>query len=320
MKSADVTLSIIVPAYNAEKYLEECVNSILCGQYQNFEVLLVDDGSTDGTGALCDQLAMRCNKIKVFHIKNQGSSVARNFGIEQASGKYIGFVDADDLVAPEMFEMMVSKMEEDVQLACCRFHRCKRDEIVPSELSDYYSVETGENVLVQIAFNYFEMYVWNKLFRRDILMSNQVRFKKGYLMQDQYFVADYLRGCDKAVFLDARLYYYCDTDGGVINKLHNSPTLPAKYMAFPRGNRYVAELFPQFKRVNKKYRLRAAASYMRLLRKIEPENDAFTEEAVAYVRKNLILLMTERQYLKFFVSGVVLSISYPLWKWLLRKK
>lgn len=101
-------ISVIVPVYNIKEYLPRCVKSITEQTYQNLEVILVDDGSTDGTGGLCDELAAQDKRIKVFHKENGGSSSARNLGISKASGQYLGFVDSDDYISPEMYERLVS--------------------------------------------------------------------------------------------------------------------------------------------------------------------------------------------------------------------
>ena len=100
-------VSVIVPVYNILDCLERCVASLLAQTYQKIEILLVDDGSTDGTGDLCDQLAGKDNRIRVFHKENGGSSSARNYGIRQAKGEYLGFVDSDDFVEPDMYERLL---------------------------------------------------------------------------------------------------------------------------------------------------------------------------------------------------------------------
>ena len=121
-------LSIIIPAYNASKYIEACITSIFSGTYNNMEVLLIDDGSTDGTGELCDRLTERYPAIRLFHTDNRGIAEARNLGIEQAVGQYISFVDSDDLVSPIMFESMVKHMNSDVPLVVCRYLRRQENE------------------------------------------------------------------------------------------------------------------------------------------------------------------------------------------------
>lgn len=315
----DVTLSIIVPAYNAVNYLEACIDSIMASIYQDFEILLVDDGSTDGTSVLCDQLAERYNKITVFHTENRGLSMARNLGIEQAKGKYIGFVDSDDLITPHMYGAMLSHMSEDVQLVCCRFKKCKREEIAPLEISGDYSVQVGEGIPNQIVCNYYGAYVWSKLFCKALLDSNSIRFKSGYIMEDQYFIADYLRICQKAIFLEDALYYYIDTPGSITNSFRSRKKVEYRYVHIPRSWAYFADAVTPYKQVHSETKMRAAMSYQSVLKKLEPEDTAFTDEAIAYVRKNNHLLLRHRWGIPYFISGCILCMNYRLWKFIFRR-
>lgn len=120
-------ISVIVPVYNTEKYLEKCVNSLLTQTYTNLELLLVDDGSTDGSGALCDRFAAQDPRVRALHKKNGGSSSARNLGIAEARGEYIGFVDSDDFVDPDMYERLLQALRRRKVNAA----QIGRDEIAP---------------------------------------------------------------------------------------------------------------------------------------------------------------------------------------------
>lgn len=108
----DPLISVIVPVYNIEKYLERCVNSIREQTYTNLEILLVDDGSTDSSGTICDKFAEEDNRVRVFHKENGGSSSARNLGIAEAKGEYLGFVDSDDYISANMYELLVGAIHE----------------------------------------------------------------------------------------------------------------------------------------------------------------------------------------------------------------
>lgn len=312
-------LSIVVPAYNAVHSLEACIRSILSGQYQDLEILLVDDGSTDGTSELCDRLAKAYPQIKTFHTENRGVSMARNLGIDQASGTYIGFVDSDDTVTPNMFAAMVDRMENDIQLVCCRFVKCRREDISPLSYSGNYHVYTGKGIAEQILCNYYGPNVSCKLFVRDVLNKNQVRFKPGYIIEDLYFTMDYLRVCQKAVFLEDYLYYYIDTPKSIMNNFRNRDHVEYKYTYLPRGWVYTAESVAHYKDLSDLAKARAAMTYQSVLRKIEPECDEFTAEAVAFVRKNNHLLIRYSWGIRYFISGVLLCISYPIWARLLRR-
>ena len=106
-------ISVVVPVYNVEQYLEKCVNSIINQTYKNLEIILVDDGATDKSGKLCDELAKLDNRIMVYHKKNGGLSDARNYGVERATGDYIGFVDSDDYIDAEMYEKLYEALKKE---------------------------------------------------------------------------------------------------------------------------------------------------------------------------------------------------------------
>ena len=109
---AESLLSVIVPIYNAEFYLHKCIDSILAQTFREFELILVNDGSTDSSGKICDQYEKRDKRVRVCHTKNRGAVVARKTGIDRAKGRYIGFVDADDYIEPKMFESMLRGIEK----------------------------------------------------------------------------------------------------------------------------------------------------------------------------------------------------------------
>jgi glycosyltransferase involved in cell wall biosynthesis len=119
-KTNQPEISIIVPVYNVEKYLEKCLKSILHQIFSDFELILIDDGSTDSSGRICDEYLKRDSRIKVFHKENGGLSSARNYGIEKSTGKYIGFVDSDDYIAKDMYEVLYNNLQrENADVSMC---------------------------------------------------------------------------------------------------------------------------------------------------------------------------------------------------------
>ena len=144
------TISIIVPIYNVEEYLRRAVDSIRCQTYTNLEIILVDDGSPDNSGVICDEYAKTDNRIKVIHKKNGGLSDARNAGIEAATGAYLGFIDSDDYIEPEMYQRLYSALvENDAEISVCRFRyvgsKEERNELL--EIND--EVLSGQDILLQ---------------------------------------------------------------------------------------------------------------------------------------------------------------------------
>lgn len=318
-----VLVSVIVPAYNAAPYLEECVNSILSGTFQDYELLLIDDGSTDETGAICDTLAERSNIIRVFHTENRGLCAARNLGLDNALGTYISFVDSDDVISPRMLETLVSGMKPDIQLSVCRFVRCKRTDARPEcEGGGSTCIADQKGAAHKMLVGGFGCCVWNKLFCKSILGEHQIRFRTGRdIPEDQVFIMDYLPHCSQAAFFDTALYYYIMNDGSIMNSFRSQDRVSGRYVGLPRAWAYSAEVVqPLSRELEINARSRAAMFYQTVLRKLEQPDPAFIEEAVSYVRKNKGALLHYSWGFKYYLSALPLCISYSLWARIFRRE
>lgn len=170
-------VSVIVPVYNAAHYLESCVDSIANNTYRNLQIILVDDGSTDSSAAICDKFAAKDSRIVVIHQCNSGIVVARNAGIRAASGDYISFVDADDQISPEFYTKMVAAIEsEDADVAACEY-RHKIEDVFSNQnsaLCNNTVLQTFEEQLAVLTcapsirnITWTGSYVWNKLYKAD---------------------------------------------------------------------------------------------------------------------------------------------------------
>lgn len=202
-------LTVIVPVYNILEYLPRCVRSITAQTYRNLEILLVDDGSTDGTGALCDELAAEDERIRVIHKENGGSSSARNLAIEQAKGEYLGFVDSDDYIEPDMYEKLYRGIVEyNVTVA-----QIGRDEIdaegnmlpnicePPREAVCFES----EAFLRELLLHKGDCSFCTKLVHKDLLQRE--RFPVGLLNEDFYLLVKILPEIGKLVSLPGQAYH-----------------------------------------------------------------------------------------------------------------
>ena len=176
-------LSVVVPVYKVEAYLEKCVSSLLNQVFHDFEVILVDDGSPDNCGAICDELAKNDYRIRVIHKNNGGLSDARNVGIEAAKGDYIGFVDSDDWIAPEMYEKLLQVAgESKADIAVCGVYRVK-----DGKTSVLHSFEKGyifehDEAMRRILSNQIKSYAWNKIYRRHLF--NDLCYPVGRAYED----------------------------------------------------------------------------------------------------------------------------------------
>ena len=210
-------VSIIIPVYNVEKYLKDCVHSVLQQTYMNIEIILVDDGSTDGSRQLCDDLQKSSSKITVLHKKNGGLSDARNCGIDRANGKYICFIDSDDFIANDYIESMKKHMGEEVKISACGYCHYydsgKKVKVNHENICQYFKGIKAQKYLNIIG--YFNVSACNKLFEKDLF--DGIRFPVGKKSEDWYVM---YRLIEKAggIFYDANIKYYYRQRNGSITK------------------------------------------------------------------------------------------------------
>lgn len=206
-------ISIIIPVYNVEKYLNACVSSVCNQTYDNLEIILIDDGSTDRSGQICDSWKNQDNRIVVIHQLNKGVSAARNAALSIARGDYIGFVDSDDEIDAEMYEKLYHKLtQSQCQMALCAYETideegnlCKRIyENLPESIltMEHYLELINVNVRNHCALTV----VWNKLYSRKIL--EELRFTEGAVHEDEFFLNDVLPRVNKVAVLQEPLYRY----------------------------------------------------------------------------------------------------------------
>ncbi len=202
-------VSIIVPVYNSENYLKECLDSVLCQTYTNLEIILVDDGSTDNSASICDNYAGSDERIKVFHKNNGGLSDARNFGVEKSTCDYITWVDCDDVLLPQYVELLYRALKENnADLSVCRHQRfVKRPEI-----KDWpYSVELLSNKEALQQFggvnSEFSIMVWGKMYKR----CNAVKYRyRDNMTDDLGTTYKHFSSANKICFINKVLYLYRD--------------------------------------------------------------------------------------------------------------
>lgn len=205
-------VSVIIPIYNVKDYLNRCVDSIINQTYGNLEIILVNDGSTDGCSEICDTYKeLYPNLVKVIHKQNGGLSDARNFGIDQATGSYITFVDSDDTIAPDMIETLISlATEKDVDIAVCQALRIDENDAVTGIYSS-----CKEDICLHSKYECMKRFVateevgtvaWAKLYRRDLFKD--IRFPVGRYHEDVFTTYKVIALCDSMAITQKRLYNY----------------------------------------------------------------------------------------------------------------
>ena len=202
-------ITVIVPVYNVEKYLDKCVESIVNQTYKNLEIILVDDGSPDNCPAMCDEWAKKDSRIKVIHKANGGVSSARNAGLDTAQGEYIGFVDSDDYIKENMYEILLKSFcENNIELSVCGL--VCYGKAVSIDKNKIIKKDDALTMLFDIKnYPYFEGYVWNKLFKSDIIKKNKLRFDENIDMsEDTLFNFMYLKYVSKVSIVKGECYQY----------------------------------------------------------------------------------------------------------------
>lgn len=208
-------ISIIIPVYNSSSFIDITIKHILNQTFQAFEVILVDDGSTDDSGEICEKYALIDPRFKVVHKRNEGVSKARNAGIEEASADYICFCDSDDYYHPQFLEILykaIVESHEDVVF-------CKReyvDKVYPTEpVSNYNISYLSRKEVISTIFERFQLASANtKIYRRDYLTKEKFKFTAA---EDVEFVLRYLRNNERALVIDASLYYYLQREGSILH-------------------------------------------------------------------------------------------------------
>ena len=210
-------ISVIVPVYKVEKYLNRCIDSILNQTWKNLEIILVDDGSPDKCGTICDEYQLRDERIRVIHKPNGGLSDARNAGLDIASGNFIGFVDSDDFIHPEMFRNLMSILTvHHADIAQCSYRKVTDEIPVDPGEPGNLKILTSTGALEQLYTPYLVDYVvaWNKLYKKSLF--DGIRFPVGKIHEDEATTYKLFYRTGKTVVTGARYYYYFQSPGSIM--------------------------------------------------------------------------------------------------------
>ncbi|MDR2115024.1 MAG: glycosyltransferase [Planctomycetaceae bacterium] len=229
------TISIIVPVYNTEKYLKRCVDSILNQVYNDLEILLIDDGSTDGSGAICDQYAEQDKRVRAIHTPNGGVAAARNTGLDAATGEYVSFIDSDDWITSDMYVLLHKLFQEykpDLITLCKAVIATEEGFPVPFTCPSRPIYLQGPYPAIDFWKEYLDqeplltMVVWGKLCRRSFFGDR--RFAVGQFYEDTLFLPEFYLACKTILCLPGNYYYYFQRPDSLIHE----PLTPEKYCQF----------------------------------------------------------------------------------------
>ncbi len=313
-------ISVIVPVYNVEKYLERCVKSIAAQTYKDLEILLIDDGSTDKSGEMCDAFQQTDSRIKAFHKQNGGLSDARNYGIEHSAGEFISFVDSDDYIDEKMLETLHRLItENDADLAVCS----AMDVFEGKEVTQVKEIK-------EFNLNKVESYKYmlrgdgipsacNKLYKRQTV--GDVRFPVGKLYEDGFFTPQILKKVEKTAVTSKPMYYYFRRADSITTKPFRKGDLDV-IEAYDKCVKQVKELCPEALPYAE-FRYRNA--YFNVLDKMLMRDDCKEipeyKQVVKYLKKHTAQIVKDPGFGKMRkIAAVALKFSVPLYKKILLTK
>lgn len=221
-------VSIVIPIYNGEKYIDSCMEGLLNQTYSNLELIVVNDGSKDTSGELCDRYAQKDSRVKVHHQENKGLSAARNAGIQQATGKYVIFFDVDDTVENNIIEdnvVLAEQNQADVVMFCFWYYNVDKNSLKPNGMKRIFvgnAKEYFDKMLIPTMDNEVFNAPWNKLIRRQLLEEHKLRFDDRYPIYEDIIFASELFGVVNKIVINNQMYYryFVRSSGSLITRFY----------------------------------------------------------------------------------------------------
>lgn len=248
-------ISVVIPVYNVEKYLSECLDSVVNQTYKNLQIILVDDGSTDFSGKICDVYAEKDNRITVVHQKNAGAGAAKNTGLDLVKGEYFSIIDSDDYIELDMYEKMVNSLEKyNADIVQCLFRNVFVNDSFDRKYkikSNYPKVLTSKRFLKEYLYDWKYAIFANKVFKSSLLKD--IRFPVGRKIDDEFFTYKLVCNAKKVVNIDNILYNYRMRKTSVMNENNSDRLIYDRIDCFIERYNYVSDIYPSLK---KKYNLK----------------------------------------------------------------
>lgn len=246
--------TVVMPVYNVEKYLRKCLDSVSTQTYENFECIMIDDGSTDNSGKICDEYANSDSRFRVIHQENQGLSAARNKGIDEAKGKYLIFVDSDDWIGKDFLKNSVEVFESEpnTDIICFNFHKFMGERRCPRKYFKYHKILNPKSAIYDSIRNRIYVDVWNKAFRIEIF-GDDLRFPLG--MYAECFEVS-VQVLYRAREIHCHPYYAYNYNVGTensIGKIKRKEQHRDYLILKERRNKFVIEKYPDLKESVEKY-------------------------------------------------------------------
>lgn len=250
MKNIKANISVIIPVYNVEKYISECLDSVINQTYKKLQIILVDDGSTDSSGKICDVYAEKDNRITVVHQKNAGAGAAKNTGLDLVKGDYFSIIDSDDYIELDMYEKMVNSLEKyNADIVQCLFRNVFVNDSFDRKFkikSNYPKVLTSKRFLKEYLYDWKYAIFANKVFKSSLLKD--IRFPVGRKIDDEFFTYKLVCNAKKVVNIDNILYNYRMRKTSVMNENDTDRLIYDRIDCFIERYNYISNVYPSLKK------------------------------------------------------------------------
>ena len=312
-------ISVIIPVYNAELYLKKCVDSVLHQENVSYEIILVDDGSTDSSGKICDEYATKYTEVRCIHTPNTGPSTAKNIGYDVAKGNYVAFIDSDDEIKPEMFSMMLqSGYQHNADIVCCNYIQIDEEgNYSHIEYTDQEYVLTQDEALKSILIkDKIFSQCWTKIYKRSTMQENGVINTEGLKNEEDFIYNILAFACCKTVcIVDKPLYIYTHRDNSLSKDYHRdhiSQYIDNRILRLELVDSIIHDRFPHLQEYSTYH---CIFYYNELLGRIclfpKLYRDSRTQKVLSYIKTHSTILKKYHQELGFSKIGTKLILYLP---------
>ena len=317
----DEKISVIVPVYNVEQYLERCVYSIINQTYKNLEIILVNDGSTDNSGQLCDELAKKDDRIRVIHKKNGGLSDARNVGIDEAESELIGFIDSDDYIDEDMYELLINNMKNaNADLSMCG-HFDVYNNVPEAQVNDKKTWELSSKDAIKMVMEakILSVTAVNKLYKKSLF--SDLKFEVGKIAEDAFIMIKLLDKCNVVVATNEKKYYYVHRENSITTQKFSTKFLNV-IEAYEQNRKIILEKYPELQDVAQ-MRINWAYFYLldRLLLDKEYNDKKLENKLISYLKNHSGDIIKDSLFTKGRKIGfVALLLNRNLYRKIIEKR
>ena len=314
-------ISVIVPVYNVEQYLERCVDSIINQTYTNLEIILVNDGSTDNSGKLCDELAKKDKRIRVIHKENGGLSDARNRGVDEAESDLVGFIDSDDYIDRDMYEILLKNLNNtDADLSMCAlydvYNNTPEAQVTNKET---WKLSSEQAIKMVMEAKILSVTAVNKLYRKSLFTD--LKFEVGKIAEDAFIMIKLLDKCEKIVATNEKKYYYVHRENSITTQKFSTKFLNV-IEAYEQNSNIILEKYPKLKDVAQT-RMNWAYFYVldRLLLDDNYNDKELENKLISYLKNHRKDILNDPLFTKGRKIGfIALLLSRNLYRKLIEKR